>query len=396
MKPIQSTLQTRILRNCLPTLLILAFGCSQAGEDVAIGPYVQNVSHERATICWSTPKGEAALKGPDYSETRREYEHHSVTFAHLDPSNTYEYSIPGAEGRKAKGSFKTFPEENEPFRFAVLGDTRSRDDIHKSLVGKIIEEKPLFVINTGDLVSDGMDMEQWETFFDINKELMRSVPYYPALGNHENDSPYYYEFFQLPGNERYYTFNVGDAFFLFLDTQGEAYETPKYIPPEKWSEYWTYRNRPYIEQQRAWAERILKLHQDAGYLFAVFHEPMFSAKASRVEESKLRRALWDDVLEKSGVQVAFCGHDHHYHHALNGPTHHLVTGGGGAGLYDADAPQPETVKTNKIEHYIRIDVGYPETKLTAIDINGETIDELVVKHRHPERLETADPKATAK
>lgn len=75
------------------------------------------------------------------------------------------------------------------------------------------------------------------------------------------------------------------------------------------------------------------------------------------------------------------GHDHHYHRALSGGTHYVTTGGGGAGLYAPDAPHPETVKISKVHHYIRVEVGLDETKLTVIDIDGELIEAFSVHKR---------------
>ncbi|NOY59383.1 MAG: hypothetical protein GXO75_10730 [Calditrichaeota bacterium] len=51
------------------------------------------------------------------------------------------------------------------------------------------------------------------------------------------------------------------------------------------------------------------------------------------------------------------------------------------GLYDTDAPQPETVKFKKIEHFMTVDVGLEKATLTAIDINGEIIEKFTVKKR---------------
>ena len=359
---------------------LLAVAADEAEQaPIAFGPYVQNVTHESAVICWLTLSGESKVKGPNGDEVVREYEQHERAFVRLEPSTRYEYDMLGDGSPEGRGSFTTFPREIEPFGFVVFGDTRSRHDIHERLVERIIKEKPLFVINTGDLVSDGRSIEDWEHFFRINRELMRTIPYYPALGNHEKDSPHYFDFFNLPGNERYYSYVVGDAFFLVLDTEGADYPTPGFIKDKEW--FWANQNKDYMEKQKAWADRMLGLHKDAGFVFVVFHSPLFSAKRSRIIDAQLRREFWGGIFERHGVQVVFNGHDHHYHHALNNGTHYVVTGGGGAGLYDADAPRPETVKAVKIEHYIRIEVGKDETKLTAIDINGEVIDEFSVAKR---------------
>jgi hypothetical protein len=134
--------------------------------------------------------------------------------------------------------------------------------------------------------------------------------------------------------------------------------------------------------QKKWVEHKLQLHKEAGFVFVFFHQPLYSIKRTRVEDTRLRKKFWGDIFERHGVQVILNGHDHHYHHAYHGGTHYVTTAGGGAGLYEPDTPQPETVMFRKIEHFVTVDVGLDSAKLTAIDINGQIIEEIVVKRRN--------------
>lgn len=111
------------------------------------------------------------------------------------------------------------------------------------------------------------------------------------------------------------------------------------------------------------------------------HKPLYSIKKSRLEGTKIRREFWGDIFERHNVQIFMNGHDHHYHRAVHGGTQYITTAGGGAGLYETDAPQPETVKYNKTEHFVTVDVGLQEATLTVIDINGEVIDTVTVPKR---------------
>ena len=45
--------------------------------------------------------------------------------------------------------------------------------------------------------------------------MMAGTTVYPTLGNHEDNSPLYYEAFGLPP---YYSFDCGDAHFTVLDS----------------------------------------------------------------------------------------------------------------------------------------------------------------------------------
>ncbi|MEN8155597.1 MAG: metallophosphoesterase [Bacteroidota bacterium] len=363
-------------------LLIQGIQTPCHGQSEIIGPYLQSMTHEEVTICWATSDGSTQiLKDDKVSQHVSQYTHHQSIVTRLEPGSTYNYDVLNDGTERGQGTITTFPGGIEPFRFAVLGDTRTRHDVHQKIVNQIIDKDPLFVVNVGDLVSNGNSMADWEHFFRINERLIRHVPYYPVLGNHEQDSDHYYRFFSLPGNERYYFFTVGDALFIILDMEGPDLEAPAYLAGESREAFWTNISRAYFEEERAWLENVLNLNDDAGYIFLFTHPTMYSIKSSRVAGAALRRAFWGDIFERHGVTAVLSGHDHYYHHAAHGGTHYIVTAGGGAPLYNTDAIQPETVAYKKIEHYMTIDVGAEKTTLKAIDINGNLIEEIVVDRR---------------
>lgn len=348
-----------------------------------LGPYVQRMAEDEVTICWSTLDGQTNVDVSDSTiQTINQYQQHQSIITRLQPKTTYAYDVLQDGTPNGKGTFTTFPEEIEPFHFAVLGDTRTRHDVHQKIVNRIIDEDPLFVVNTGDLVSNGNNMNDWEHFFRINNKLMRNTPYYTVLGNHEHDSDNYYNFFAMPGKEAYYFFTVGDALFVCMDMEGPHYSAPEYMSEESADAFWTNISIEYLKEEKRWLENLLTLNADAGYIFVFFHPTFYSIKSSRVEEAEERRAFWGDIFERHGVNAVLNGHDHYYHHAIHGGTHYVVTAGGGAPLYDTDAIQPETVKYKKIEHFMRVDVGLESTKMTAIDINGETIEEIITERRN--------------
>ncbi|RLD74098.1 MAG: hypothetical protein DRJ07_19995, partial [Bacteroidetes bacterium] len=153
-----------------------------------IGPYLQKMSDDEVTISWATYGGATEIKKSDkVIQEVSQYQHHQSTIARLEPNTKYTYDVLKDGTDRGKGSFTTFPEETEPFTFVTLGDTRTRHDVHQKIVNRIIKEDPLFVVNTGDLVSKGNSMQDWEHFFDINDQLIRHTPYYTVLGNHEQN-----------------------------------------------------------------------------------------------------------------------------------------------------------------------------------------------------------------
>ncbi len=363
-------------------IVITTLNFGQEKSEIIFGPYIQQITSKSATICWSTLESEPSITYPDGNvKPIREYKQHSIHLGRLRPGTKYSYDILNNGSVEGKGVLKTFPDKIEPFKFVVLGDTRSRHDIHKKIVSRIIEKDPLFVINTGDMVGNGRDINDWEHFFKINKELMRNIPYYPVLGNHEKDSPYYYDFFDLPNNERYYYFTVGDALFVILDSEGEEISKPSYISDENSDKFWEDSFSEYFTTQKKWLTKVLELHKEVGYIFVFQHQPLYSIKKSRVKDTDKRRKFWGDFFERYNVQVFMNGHDHHYHHAFKNGVHYITTAGGGAGLYETDAPQPETVKYNKIEHFVLVNINNNNAVLDVIDINGNEIDKITIDRR---------------
>jgi hypothetical protein len=355
---------------------------AQETKQIAIGPYIQQMSTKDVTLSWSTIEGESLVKHPDgKTDTIREYEQHQIHLANLKPNTTYSYDVLNDGSDEGKGELTTFPDESTPFNFVAIGDSRNRHDIHAEIVSKIMEKTPIFVINSGDLVANGRSIGDWEAFFKVNNKLMKNTPYYPVLGNHEKDSPYYYDFFDLPNNERYYYFNVGDALFIVLDSEGLRTTMPSYISEDKEDQFWYNSGVDYLKTQKEWLEGVLNLHKEAGFVFIFQHLPLYSVKKSRVAESKMAREFWGDIFARHGVQVFLNGHDHHYHHAIDNGVHFITAAGAGAPLYKVDAPQPETVKFKEIEHFVNVEVNKDAAILHVIDINGNEFDTIEVKRR---------------
>jgi len=132
---------------------------------VAIGPYVQNVTQTEATICWVTLEGQVVATGPDGAEvSARGYRTHEVRLRNLKPATEYRYSL--VPGDPAWGGvLRTAPPPSDPFSFVVIGDTRSRHDVHARVVEAVRRQAPAFVLNTGDLIGNGRRIEDWEAFF---------------------------------------------------------------------------------------------------------------------------------------------------------------------------------------------------------------------------------------
>lgn len=374
------------MKNTIPITLFLFFTilqlAGQTSDKIAFGPYIQQMSTKDATICWSTLEGEMTITDiAGEKDTIREYKQHKIHLANLEPDTEYVYDVLNDGSEEGKGKLRTYPDKSIPFNFVAIGDTRSRNNVHKRIIEQVGQLNPRFIVNSGDLVANGLSMRDWESFFKINKDFMTNTPYYPVLGNHEKDSPYYYDFFDLPNNERYYYFTVGDALFVVLDSEGLRTTIPAFTSEGMEDTYWEESGIEYLKKQKEWLEQVLELNREAGFVFIFQHTPLYSVKKSRVEESKKVRAFWGDIFSRYGVQVFLNGHDHHYHHAFDKGVHFITSAGAGAPLYDIDAVQPETLNYKKIEHFINVEVEQDEAVLHVFDIEGNEFDTIKVERR---------------
>ena len=361
----------------LAALLLAGQAClaQQAAEQTVIGPYVQQVTQNSARICWATASGALTLAAPNQPpRDLRSYAHHEILLDNLLPGTTYAYNLPGFPD--AKGTVTTLPAADEPFTFAIIGDTRSGHEQHQKLVNMMIAQKPVLVVNTGDIVRDGYHMEDWEMFFKINRELMRSTPYYPVLGNHERDAPAYYEFFSLPGHERYYSLDRGGVHMAFLDPIGprlrdvDTSREPARSEQARLSEQ-------FRQEQLAWLKADLAAHQDAAFRLVFMHVGPWTLKQSRLEGAAMVRQWLGSTLDDNHVQAVIYGHDHYYGRLENKGIMYVTCGGGGAGLYDPDAQLTEVDKVftrNKVYSYMVARVEKGAIKFTAFDVDGKEID----------------------
>jgi len=336
-----------------------------AAEVVAGGPVAVNVTNRSATIVWLVQTGEVSLKAQDGSGSRTapSLRAEKTTFNGLRPGVTYQYTVPGHED--LKGTFKTAPADAVPFEFVVYGDTRTRNDVHRQVIGAVLAHaNPDFAVQTGDLVADGPDPTLWPVFFDIEKTLLRKIAFYPALGNHERHAQNYYDFLQA---KPYYSFNWGNAHFSILDSDlGNAAPTEA-ARQASWKE------------QTAWLEDDLAKNQKPDFRFVAAHHPPLTAVSYRQGDNPHMTALMT-MFEKQHVTAAFFGHDHNYQHYLKNGIHYVVTGGGGAPLYDVDKPpQGITVKVASIENFVQVRVNGKAAHVVALKVDGSELDSMDLK-----------------
>ncbi len=356
------------MRKAVPYLFLaglIAGGLVSAQDKLAGGPYVIDATSRTATVAWVEESGTAVLStGGRQVKSSPALRVEKSQFTGLQPGTVYTYEIPGHPG--ANGSFQTPPSGDAPFQFVAYGDTRTRHDVHRQVVAAILKyAHPDFVVQTGDMVADGSDSSLWPVFFDIERDLLRKAAYFPALGNHERNDSFFYQFF---GGKAYYSFNWGNAHFAVLDS-----DIPNVAPDA------AARDAFWGEQVR-WLEDDLARAQKSEFRFVVAHHPPLTAVAKRQGDNPHMTALMP-LFEKYKVTAGIFGHDHNYQHYLKNGVHYFITGGGGAPLYDVNTPPAGiTRKVVSTENFMVFQVDGKKLRAEALEPNGETLDITDIAH----------------
>ena len=339
------------------------------------GPYLQNVRTDGVTVMWQTGRTEpgrvqirpAGGAGAMITLDSPAASIHEVNVTGLDSGRRYAYVVE-CDGETSGGEFATAPGPAEPFTFVVYGDTRSQDDPHRTLVERVRREVPDFILLTGDMVDEGNKEGDWQSFFDIERELLRENVLFPAVGNHDRQgrartADAFRRYFSVPDDtpdpERYYAFTYGNSRFLILDSNEHSFA---------------------LTDQTAWLEKELAdaaVDPRIQHRFVVMHHPVYSTSLHGGHPQL--REMWTPLFERYGVEAVFSGHDHTYERSAEGGVRYFVSGGGGAPLYPKDshaarADAEASIYFERTFNYMRVQVVGARIEVTSLREDGTRIE----------------------
>lgn len=336
------------------------------------GPYLQHVRQRGITIQWQAESPlPATVSLPDATPPRtvtlEPAEIGAVTIDGLKPGHRYRYVVTIA-GHRATGELTTAPMAGAPFSFVVFGDSRANAVTHRAVVERIRAEVPDFVLETGDMVDDGLSERSWQQFFDVEHDLMRDTVVFPAIGNHDRQGPHrsvdnFRRYFSVPDSapdgERYYSFSYGNSRFIVLDSNVYSFA---------------------LTDQTAWLGSELaaaRVDSTVEHVFVVMHHPPFSVSLHGGNEAL--RQVWTPLFARYRVDAVFSGHDHVYSRASHDGVRYFVSGGAGASLYPR-ARRPSSIDREatryfeRVNHYLRVYVVGGFVEVTAVRVDGSVIE----------------------
>ena len=339
-------------------------------------------------------------------------------------------------------------------RFVVFGDGGAGTSGQRAVAYQAYQARPDFVMMTGDLAYyKGRLAEYLDRFFPVyNSErasprwgapLLRSMPVLATPGNHDlierdldrcPDGLAYFFLWSLPMNGPIGTPGAANTPALrgepgrrkaFLDLAGSAYPRMANYSFDYGGAHWAVLDtNPYADwydpEIRDWLARDLASDaaRAASWRFVAFHHAPFHSSKAHADEQQAR--VLADLLEKSGVDLVFCGHVHNYQRthplrfvadrkavaangnvdgrwtldtAYDGVTRtrpdgiiYVVSGAGGARLYggshEDDAwRQPFTARLIADVHsmtVVDVDDNADRLTLRQVSAGGEEVDRFVV------------------
>jgi uncharacterized protein (TIGR03437 family) len=376
---------------------------SAAGFTLDHLPYLQDVSDDHAVVLWTTLESgagrvefssdrsfsrvaQATSRQFTAGQTNRAngYFQHQATLTGLRPGTQYFYRVT-MDGQALSVQPTSFTTAGPgPVNFIVIGDSGQGTIGQAQLATRMAREDVSFALHTGDVAyPDGAFRDFDANFFDAYKGMLGNMPTFLVPGNHDyytsSGAPYRAltaspatPGVPLADQGRYYSFDWGDVHFIALDTND-----PLALPQSG--------RFPMLD----WLERDLQQSRKF-WKIAYFHHPPYPASEHHEsdEVSAVVRSLLVPILDRYGVPLVLCGHDHNYQRffpmtggqkvADGTGTQYIVTGGGGATLFDVPASSPILAKGIAQYHYLRAEVNGPKATIRAISVNGEEIDRFVV------------------
>jgi predicted phosphodiesterase len=262
----------------------------------------------------------------------------------------------------ASWSWAAAPQGDGIMRFAVIGDNGTGEapqyDVARQMLKTHATHPFEFVLMVGDNLYGSQRPRDFSAKFEIpyGPLLRMGIPFYAALGNHDEPDNRNYPKFNMHG-QRFYTLTHGRARLFFLDTN--------FLDP------------PQVQ----WFEGALREAVE-DWKIVVFHHPLYSDGDRHGPNVSLRVAL-EPLLVRYGVDVVFTGHEHIYERIKpqKGIVHFIV---GSSGQLRRDGVTPSALTAASFaqdQAFLVAAIDGSELTFQAISRTGLVVDSGVLRRR---------------
>jgi len=354
-------------------------------------PYLQTPTSNSIYVSWhstqtastSVEYGETSFLGLTQSGSVEDIggkKWHTVKLTGLTPNTEYYYKCISGTEESEICSFRTPPASplpNQHLRFILLGD--SRTDIVKTteianaardkaieMYGPDIQNQINLVVHVGDIVSSGGTIGLYEDeYFKPFACLSRNIPFMVSIGNHENESAYYYSYMKYDDVSDY-TGILAEKFYSFY------YLNNQFIFINGNSIYTNGLQTLWIQQKLTQSNS----NPDVKMAFCFTHEPGHSEIWPDGNTSYIQNDVISTLQQYDKVQLLAYGHSHCYERGTiesrvgsEGDFYVMLTGGAGSAL-DRWGMYPNQQDYDEImiarDHYV--------FNIVDIDIDNSSFD----------------------
>ncbi len=384
------------MRHFIFVLAAALISAEAMAASIVIGPIIRDVGPDRVVIGFQTDVPVAAsieIGTTDAygtviaSSSGTTWHSVQVTGLLAKSMRHYRVLLNGVPSGRA-GTFVTAPAAPEPFTFLLYGDTRSNPEAHALVVSRMLEHPAAFAINTGDLVENGSSTAMWTQFTSTVSSLVGDMALLAVVGNHDLDGDGPPDsFLQYAGPptsaadpKTYGIFDYAGVRLILLDRFYAAVIDSNCYAMTGSFEYCM------NSTQRAWLLAQLGAARDdptVRHVLIVVHEGPYSSKPGRIGSTEMRLLLND--MARSKVRMILSGHDHYYEHGIAGNgLHYVVSGGGGAPLYETepsegpDVPPHKVLMSTSTYNFQRVIVNGDSFEITSYQADGTEMESFEV------------------
>ncbi len=251
-------------------------------------------------------------------------------------------------------------------RFAVIGDFGEDNPGEKDVSELVKSWQPDLVITTGDnnypdgaaeTIDQRVGQYYHEFIYPYSGAFGQGADqnrFFPTLGNHDwmtSKAQPYLDYFELPGNERYYDFVWGDIHFFALDADSREPDGVSQISPQA----------NWLQEHLAGSTSLWNV--------VYFHQPPYSSGYhGSVDWMRWPFAQW-------GASVVLSGHDHTYERLQIDGIPYFVDGLGGGPIYWFTGQLPGSqVQYNQDYGAMLVVADNQQMTFQFIDRKGKVID----------------------
>lgn len=274
---------------------------SPAPDRIAIGWRTAAPTTGRVELTRELDHEEPVDEDPLVFEQADETDLHHVDLGVLPRASGYRYRVVLADGTARDGVFTT--SGLATWRFIHLAETHAPDesDHVAAFADSIREHRPQLAVESGDMLTDGDDLDSWRAYLNDARPWISNVILLPAHSNHVNGmlgNAYLKALFELPNNERWYVTRYGDLQFVTLDSHVGG--------------------NPDVADEPDWIRASMTSLRDAAdpprFTVGAWHHPACSSHyASRTASRRwVIENFIDAFVDSGGLDLVLVGHDKYY------------------------------------------------------------------------------------